>query len=81
MIQSACSVKNCQGNVLQKKGESQCRFAFLNIVEIFLLKFNRPLQFVFYFLPIANHIFLIYIWAYRKIEVVHLPFLAWKLFF
>jgi len=81
MILSACSVKIVREMSYKNKGESHCRFAFLNIVEIFLLKFNRPLQFVFYFLPIANHIFLIYIWAYRKIEVVHLPFLAWKLFF
>ena len=50
-------------------------------VEIFLLKFNRPLQFVFYFMAITGHIFLVYIWAYYKTVVVHFPFLTLKLFF
>ncbi len=69
------------GNCRLKAKANQQGIRFPKSVEIFLLKLNRPLQFVFCFMIITGHIFLIYIWAYCKTEVVPFQFLALKLFF
>ena len=73
--------KELSGKCLEKTKANQQGIRFAKFVEIFLLKFNRPLQFVFYFPTITGHIFLTYIWVYYKTGVVHFLFLALKLFF
>src|SRR6476646_4184258 len=73
--------KELSGKCPEKTKANQQGIRFPKFVEIFLLKFNRPLQFVFYFMATTGHIFLTYIWVYYKTGVVHFPFLALKLFF
>ena len=69
------------GNCRLKAKANQQGIRFPKSVENFLLKLNRPLQFVFCFMITTGHIFLIYIWAYRKSEVVLFQFSALKLSF